>query len=179
MIRINLLVEGRKKKRKPIPVILLLGIVITVVTLSIVSAYTFYLSGKMTSLKEEKVVKEKKLKDLKEKIKTVEDYERENKIVADKTKVIEQLKKNQKGPVKILDELSKKLPKGVWLTKLQEKSGGMTMEGSAFSNPALVTYVQNLKNSQYFTNVNLVESKQKKIKEITVYQFKLTCKVKV
>ena len=71
------------------------------------------------------------------------------------------------------------LPKGVWLTNLTDRLGSVSIEGYAFTNSDLVAYVQNLKNSKYFTNVTLIESRQDEIEEFSIYKFKLTFKITV
>lgn len=181
MIRINLLPEGRKKrkKKKPFPVAIVLCVVITLISLLGTGGYIYHLSNKITDLNKEKETKTIELAKLKEQVKEVEGYEKENQLVLDKTKLIEQLKKNQKGPVRVLDELSRKLPKGVWFEILSEKSGTMTLKGNAFSTGSLVTFVQNLKSSQLIQEVNLEQSKQKDVSDVTVYEFSLSFKVKV
>ena len=93
--------------------------------------------------------------------------------------IIERLKKNQIVPLRLLDEVSEMLPKGVWLNDLQDKGGLVSIEGYAFSNSDLVSYVQNLKGSEYLTNVMLVESRQAVLGEISIYKFKLTFRVQV
>jgi type IV pilus assembly protein PilN len=134
---------------------------------------------KITSLKQEKETKDKELAKLKEQVKEVDQYEKDNQILVEKTKVIEQLKKNQKGPVRIIDELSKKIPSGVWFESVVDKSGIITLNGNAFSNGSLVTFVQNLKSSEFMEDVNLLESKKVLIDDVTVYKFVLNFKVKV
>ena len=181
MIRINLLPEGRKKrkKKKPFPAAIVLCVFITLISLSGTGGYTYYLSNTITDLQEEKDTKTEYLAKLKEQVKEVERYEKENQLVLDKTKIIEQLKKNQKGPVRVLDELSRKLPKGVWFDSLSEKSGSLTLKGKAFSTGSLVTFVQNLKSSKIIQGVNLEQTQQRKVSDVTVYEFSLSFKVKV
>ena len=179
MIRVNLLPEGKRKKKKPFPIILFIGIVVTVITLSVSGAYTAYMSKKIKVLEEEHTQKNMQLQKLKEMIKEVENFEVENKMLADKNRIIMQLKKSQNGPVKILDELSSKLPSGLWFTALIDKGGLFTLEGTAFSNAALVNYIQSLKASENIINVNLLESKQSMIENFTIYNFKLSFQVKV
>jgi len=181
MIRVNLLIEGRKKrkKKKPFPVIIVLCIILTLITIAGSGGYFYYLKTEIASLKQERANKDKELAKLKEQVKEVDQYEKDNQLLADKTKIIEQLKKNQKGPVRIIDELSKKLPDGLWFESVDDKSGTISLSGKAFSNGSLVTFVQNLKASEITENVTLLESKKTSIDDVTVYQFKLNFKVKV
>jgi len=178
MIRINLLPSGKKKSSMLAPSIIY-GILATVLSIIIIIGFTIYL-GKQVSAKERDIVaKEQKLQSLQAKLKEVQNYEQNNQEVRDKTKVIELLKKKQIVPLRLLDEASEMLPKGVWLTNLTDRLGSVSIEGYAFTNSDLVAYVQNLKNSKYFTNVALIESRQDEIAEFSIYKFKLTFKIKV
>jgi Tfp pilus assembly protein PilN len=82
-------------------------------------------------------------------------------------------------PLRLLDEVSEMLPKGVWITNLSDKVGTVNIEGYAFSNSDLVNYVQKLKSSKYLVNVTLVQSRQQMLEDISVYKFSLTFRVKV
>ncbi|MBI4698984.1 MAG: PilN domain-containing protein [Nitrospirae bacterium] len=75
--------------------------------------------------------------------------------------------------------MSAQLPSGIWLTALTEKSGMVNISGYTFSNADLVNYVQNLKSSKYLMDVSLLESKQVEVGGASLYQFKLTLRVKV
>jgi Tfp pilus assembly protein PilN len=64
------------------------------------------------------------------------------------------------------------------LTSLTEKTGQVNLEGTAFSNNEVVRFIDNLKAEPFFTEVMLLESKQAKVENIDVYQYKLQFKVK-
>ncbi len=177
MIRINLL--PGKKKPLILPPVLIYGSIATVLLIIGLVFFTLYLNGKVSDMQTEMFNKEKKLNELKAQLKEVQNYERDNKEFRKKAKIIEQLKKNQIVPLRLLDEVSEMLPKGVWLTALSDKSGYISIEGYAHTNYDLVGYVQNLKGSRYLTDVMLVESRQAEIEGVSVYKFKLTFKVKV
>ena len=177
MIRINLL--PGKKKPLILPPVLIYGTIATFIVIVVLVVFTVYLNKKVSAMQSNVFVKEKKLNDLKAKLKEVKDYEKDNEEFRQKTKIIEQLKKNQVVPLRMLDEISEQLPKGVWLTKLTDKKGLVNIEGFAHSNYDLVAYVQNLKGSKYLKDVMLVESRQAEEEGVSVYKFKLTLRVKV
>ncbi len=179
MIRINLLPVKRRKKAQPLPPFVIHSAIILGVTILVLGIYTFNLSGKISDLKNDEAAKEQKLAELKEQLKEVEHYERDNASYKEKNQIIEQLKRNQKAPLRLLDEVSTWLPKGVWLTSLTDKGGAIDISGYAFTNSELVSYVQNLKGSKYLAGVALLESKQAKVGNVSIYQFKLTLRVKV
>ncbi len=176
MIRINLLPSG-KKKTMAIPPSLIYGAIAMVLFILIIFGLVYYLNRQTSSLQAEIAIKEQRLKQLEVTLKRVLNYEKDNEEFRQKTLIIEQLKKNQIIPLRLLDELSEKLPRGVWLTRLFDSGGVVTLDGYAFSNSDLVGYVQNLKSSKYLSEVMLVESRQKSIDKTLVYQFKLTVRI--
>ncbi|RJQ20310.1 MAG: hypothetical protein C4560_05300 [Nitrospiraceae bacterium] len=175
MIRINLIPS---KKEIKIPSVLIYGAVATAVLAAALLVFAVYLNSRVSSMKAEVSAKEKRLAELKEMIKEVQSYEKDNEEFRRKTMIIEQLKRNQVIPLRLLDEVSDKLPKGVWLTALVDKGGLMSIDGFAHTNDDLVGYVQGLKASKYLTDVMLVESRQTNIDEFSVYKFKLTFRIK-
>lgn len=177
MIRINLLPSGKKKKAILIPPSLIYGAIATVIFIVIAIVMIFYLNGQIAGLQADVSAKEKRLQQLQVTLKQVQNYERDNAEFRQKTQVIEQLKKNQIIPLRLLDEVSERLPKGVWLNKLSDKGGTVSIEGYAFSNTDLVGYVESLKNSKYLSSVMLVESRQMNMEQKSVYKFKLTFRI--
>ena len=173
MIRINLLASG-KKKAVTIPPAIIYGAIATVLIIIISIVVLIFLNKEISSLQAAVVVKENRLQQLQVTLQKVKNYERDNAEFREKSRIIEQLKKNQIIPLRLLDEVSEMLPKGVWLTKLTDSGGSISIEGYAFSNTDLVSYVQNLKNSQYLNNVALIESRQMSLEETAVYKFRLT-----
>lgn len=178
MIKVNLIPTKKKKKQKPIPVFLIYTILLFVVTGLILGYLAYFYSSRLSAREAEFKENERKITELKAKIKAVEDFERLNKTFQQRKDIIEELGRNKSLPVKILDEISAQLPVGVWLTAMDVKGADINLNCTAFSNTDVVNYVNNLKNSKLFTDVYLQESIQSKTKEISVYTFRLTFKVK-
>lgn len=179
MIKVNLLPVKRKKKPKPIPAFMVTMIVVTI-SVGIIMAYlVFFFNSRLEAKKVQFKDNEKKIAEIKEKIKAVENFEQVNKLFQQRTSIIEQLRKNQSIPVKLLDEISKLLPNGVWLQTMTMSGENITIDGYAFANSDVVSYVDNLKNSKTFTEIYLQESKSSTIEKIPVYMFKLIFKMKV
>ncbi|MBI4682824.1 MAG: PilN domain-containing protein [Nitrospirae bacterium] len=178
MIKINLL-PSKRKKTLVLPPTIIYGMVAVCITIVAIIAFTVYLNKQIVAKKADIYTKEQKLIKLKAALEEVKNYERDNNEYREKNRIIEQLKKNQIVPLRLLDEVSEMLPKGVWLTSLDDKSGVVNIEGYAFSNSDLVTYVQNLKGSKFLADVMLVESRQTDVEDFSVYKFKLTFVIKV
>jgi Tfp pilus assembly protein PilN len=87
---------------------------------------------------------------LKSIIEEVKGYEEKKASLEAKIKLINDLKTNQKGPVRLMDEISKALPDLVWLTALDMAGNQITMKGRTLSPNAVSTYLENLKKSPFF-----------------------------
>ena len=179
MIRINLLPTGkgkRVKKRTELQTQLMLAGISVGFALILCGYFWWQLNHQITVLKNERAKATKERDDLKEKVKEVENFEQNKKVLEEKNRIIAQLKKNQSGPVHLLDELSRNLPDRVWLVAMNEQGGKIDLEGRAISNSDIVDFINNLKRSPFFKDVQIVESRQATDgeKKVSIYNFKLT-----
>jgi type IV pilus assembly protein PilN len=178
MIKINLLPTKRKvaKKVTELQQQMVLGGLI-VVLVGIGMGYLWRsLTNRIEALQQEQATAEAKIQTQENLLKEVKNVEEERKKVFEKIEVIEQLKKNQTGPVRLLDEVSKALPGGVNLTALAEKNGQVDIDGTAFTNNDIVRFIDNLKVQPYFSDIFLMETKQATIEGVDMYQYKLQFK---
>ena len=83
-------------------------------------------------------------------IEEVKGYEDKKKSLEEKIALINNLKTNQKGPVRLMDEISKALPDLVWLSSLEVAGNQITMRGKTLAPTAVATYLENLKKSPFF-----------------------------
>lgn len=178
MIKINLLPTQKARKTYTIKVgikpniSLFIGALITIFLLE---GFTWYwINSKIAFLTKEKQTLDQKLKEIKEKVKEVENYEKDKKVYKERIAIIQNLKKNQKGPVHMLDELSRMLPEKVWLVSVKDTGKDISITGSGVTNDDIVKYINNLKASKLFRNVQLLESRQIIDSGIPIYSFNLT-----
>jgi len=180
MIKINLLPTKRKPPRKvtELQKQLIIGGVITSAVVGGMLFYQFTLNKKIATRIQQRLLANQKVAEQEHMLREVKNVEEERKKVTEKIGIIEQLKKNQQGPVRLLDEISRALPNGVDLTALNEVSGGISLEGEAFSNEDVVRFVDNLKASPYLTEVYLMETVRATFEGYDFYKYKLQFKYK-
>jgi type IV pilus assembly protein PilN len=178
MIKVNLLLVKKKKKQKQVQTFLISTVVITLATVLILAYLMFFFSRRVSDREATVKKNEAKIAELKQRLKDVEDFEKLNANFQKQKEIIETLGKNKTLPVKILDETSNLLPVGVWLTLMEIKGDSINLSCTAFTNTDVVNYVDNLKNSKFFTDVYLQESVQVQASGISLYNFRLTYKVK-
>jgi Tfp pilus assembly protein PilN len=100
-------------------------------------------------------------------------FEKRRKLLETRINVIESLKKNQSGPVQVLDLLSDCIQRseGVWLKDLAQKGNLITVNGTAMGSPdAVADLITNLTRVGNFKNVNLVNLQELDSK----YSFSIT-----
>jgi type IV pilus assembly protein PilN len=175
MIKINLLPTKKKPPKKVIDLQqqLLLGGLVIVLVLIIMWYFWSMQKEKIASLTQAKVTAENRIHEQDVTLKDVKNVKENRQKVADKIKIVEDLEKNQAGPVRLLDEISNALPVGVNLTSLTENSNNVSLEGQAFTNEDVVRFIDNLKASRFFVDVALLETSQTKQQDTEIYKYKL------
>ncbi len=179
MIKINLLPVKKKKKAKPLPTFLIVAVGVVIVSIAVMFYLNYFFQSRLASRQAQVTENERKLEELANKIKAVDDYEKRNAEYRKRKDIIEQLGKNTAAPVRILDEISTLLPVGVWLTSMNITADSINLKCSAFSNTDVVNFVNNLKGSKILADVYLQESVQAQQGGFTIYNFGITCKVKI
>lgn len=107
-------------------------------------------------------------------VKNIKDQQQQ---LREKLAVLAQLKEGRAGPVKMLDELATLTPKRLWLAKLEEKGGAITLAGAAASIDDVSAFMTALKGSRHFRNVELSKTTAKTDKELRLVDFTLTAAV--
>src|SRR5579864_3868915 len=152
MIKINLLSEGKRpaaarKARGAGEVrdlalwMLLLGALLGVLA---AGGYWWYLNGKLQEKQEEVAQAQKEVDALQAVIKEVEDFKKKKKNLADKIAIINDLKSNQRGPVRVMDYISRALPELLWLDRMKMNASTIEIEGRAFNPNAVANFMDNL-----------------------------------
>jgi Tfp pilus assembly protein PilN len=88
-------------------------------------------------------------------IKEVDDYTHRKESLQRRIDLINQLKQNQKGPVKVMDRISQDLPDLVWLDTMGMSGGVVTIAGRGLNPNAIANFVDNVKNDPLFEEPEL------------------------
>ena len=165
MIKINLLSEGkrpaavRKKsaggKLEGADVgqwMLLVGIAVGLLAI----AAAWYLQDQKTKAKQAEVAAaQREVDQMASVIKEVEDYKEKKAELERKIGIINDLKANQRGPVRVMDYVSRALPELLWLDTMSMKSDSISVEGRAFNTNAVANFIDNLDKVPEFDEPSL------------------------
>ena len=177
MIKINLLSEGKRpaavrKARGAGEVrdlalwLLLLGALLGVLA---AAGYWWYLNGKLKEKQEEVAQAQKEVDALQAVIKEVEDFKKKKKNLADKIAIINELKSNQRGPVRVMDYISRALPELLWLDRMKMNASSIEIDGRAFNPNAVANFMDNLDKVPEFKEPVLKDTNA----EGNVYRFSI------
>jgi type IV pilus assembly protein PilN len=180
MIKINLLVEARAEKVARAPLLalgaakinnyIIIGLV--VIGLAFVGIRYWKLTSKLNDIKAEIATNQREYDRLKPIIAEVEAFKKKNAELKHKIDVIEKLKQNQFGPVRVMDEVSKALPDLVWLTNMGMNGNVITLQGQALNENAVANFIANLAASPFFAEPSLRIMSQS---DRGVFSFDLSC----
>src|SRR5689334_19423271 len=153
MIKINLLSEGKRpaavRKKSATKLegqdlgqwMLLVGILVGV--LALVGAW-YMANQKLTAKQEEVAAAQREVDQLASVIKEVEEYKGKKSELERKIGIINDLKANQRGPVRVMDYISRALPELLWLDRAEMKADSIEIEGRAFNTNAVANFMDNL-----------------------------------
>jgi type IV pilus assembly protein PilN len=181
MIKINLLPDTKPTKRKKAAAafggagrlnLMLVGGGVAVGLLVILVHYLI-LSSQIKDL-DEKIRKDQlEVARLESVLREVKDFEDKKARLQKKVDLINQLKQNQKGPVRLMDEVSSALPDLVWLDRMEYKGNAISIAGKAFNPPAVANFFTSLKKVPSFQEPTLNDMKAMAVGGAQLYTYNL------
>ena len=172
MIRINLLPYREEKKKQFIKSQLSVAGIFIVPSILVIIILAFLVSTQISNTNTEIDNVKAAIKKQKVSLDEIKAFKKEKETLKNKMRVIEKLENGKFGPVHIIDHLAINLPGRIWLTKIEQKSMSMTIDGKALDNISISKYMVNLAKSDYFKSVDLKKIKTDKKKGPTGIQLK-------
>ncbi len=91
----------------------------------------------------------------------------------EKLDILQQLKANRTGPVRVLDALASVTPRRLWLTRMEERGGAVTYTGAAATIDDVSEFMTALKRDPHFVAVELAKTNSKAEKGFDIVEFTL------
>jgi type IV pilus assembly protein PilN len=180
MIKINLVSEGRRpvvsrKTKERLGIAGLTpgeGVFILALILGALGLLGFwwYLRGEIKQREAAIAEAQREVDELAQVLKEVEDYKAKKEKLEHKIAVINELKRNQWGPVRIMDQISNSLPELLWLDQMRLASNNIELQGRAFNTNQGAAFIENLGKVPEFQEPRLRDTS----KQGPVYQFVIT-----
>lgn len=183
MIKINLLAEGRRpvvaRRAKPAlgfggqdpnNLLVIAGLVVGAL---VVGGWWYQLNAELTARQRQVKAAQRRYAELEPIIKQVEEFKRKNEDLERKVNIIKDLKAKQKGPVRIMDQVSRALPELVWLEDMSVIGTTLNLRGKAFNTNAVAAFIENLVKVEDFEEPD-PKNIQVSGKEGSIYDFQMS-----
>lgn len=164
MIRINLIPP--RVRRKEIEQRKQLAILAVVVLVSLGISYLMN-SSVASGIQQEKLQisnEKKEVADWKIKLKKLDDYKKVKAEVQARLMAIETLRKQKRGPIRILDTLATTRPPQLWIESINEQNQILKVTGWAADNLVVSQFLANLQATSLFQAVELEGIAQEELK---------------
>lgn len=187
MIRINLLGTPRPKKGKRAsvaaapgegPSILMLAAIVGVLAVAGNGFWYYKLNSDAQRLTEQRAAAEREKTRLSEVKRKYEELDRQKEGYRRRIDVIDQLRKDQAGPVNLLATVSNTVNNtdAVWLDSVTDEGRVINIEGQALSAQAIANLMTALKNTGYFKSIDIKEAiQEEKSGVVQSVNFTLAC----
>jgi len=155
MSGINLLPwrEAARKKSQQQFVMSIVGAL--AVGAAVVGAGYTYMEGQISYQNERNAYIDKEIKHLDKAIAEIKTLDANRKALLDRIAVIERLQSTRPAIVHLFDEMVNALPKGLYLTKLQQTNDKIKLEGKAESSARVSSYMNRLNASPWLASSDL------------------------
>jgi type IV pilus assembly protein PilN len=159
MLQINLLPVREVRKRFETRQIMLQLVLVLILTSAAIGAFQTRLSSQVARTQARIQQMDKDIAQFKPQLEQVEGFKNKKKELEKKIAVIESLDKQRRGPVRLMAELSDRIPDRVWLTSLETNGTQLKLKGESIDNELVAVFVRNLGESKYLTDVDLEGTK--------------------
>jgi type IV pilus assembly protein PilN len=180
MIKINLVSEGKRpvvsrktKERLGIAGLSLsegLFLVALLLGALAVGGYWWYLRGEVRTRDTQIAAAQREVDELAQVLQEVEEYKAKKAKLEHKINIINELKRAQWGPVRIMDQVSSALPELLWLDSLTLRANNLELHGQAFNTNQIAAFIENLGKVPEFQEPRLRDTS----KRGPVYTFVIT-----
>ena len=159
MIRINLLPHREEKRRARrqqfyalLGLVTLLAGLIVVLVYSVIAGYLSAQDARNDFLKKEIAVLDKEIDQIKR-------LKEQSDALMERKRIIESLQRDRAEAVRLLSELVKQMPEGVYLRSLKQEGQRISLGGYAQSSARVSTLMRNIEASPWLEKPQLLEIK--------------------
>ena len=148
------------------------GLGLLVVTALSVSGFWLYQRSQRQAVVTRIAAAETELVRLKEAAKLVDQLASRKSELAERLALIDRLRSSKRGPVTLLETVSRSVPDGLWLMEIKQVGGSVQVDGRAMSLTAVTDFTERLQNSGLFEHpVEILTTATETVEETTVIRF--------
>ena len=177
-IRINLLPHREERRKRARTHFAVLAAMTAALGLVIVAAVHVVNAQRVSVQAERNTFLKGELAKLDKEIDEIKRLREEIQSLLARKQVIETLQAERAQTVRLLDQLVKQMPEGVYVSKMVQKGSRVSLTGYAQSNARVSTLMRNIESSQWLEKPVLVEIKASTVAKKRVSEFNLNLAMK-
>lgn len=177
MIRINLLPHREQKRQAKVRRFAMFLGVFAAAGAVIVAAGFLFLSQRIDNQNARNAYLEEVNAALDRELAEIETLKKERSDLLSRKEAVERLQSNRAEAVKIMDQLVRQLPEGIYLTEVNQTGQEMELVGHAQSSARVATFMRALEDSPQFETPTLIKIESKVEDGQRVGEFRLKIKV--
>jgi type IV pilus assembly protein PilN len=166
--------EAREKSRKKF-----MMIVVASLALGVLGVFAWYswMQGSIVYQESRNERLKTETKKLDRTIVEIKKLDATRKALLDRIEIIDKLQATRPGIVHLFDEMVKSLPRGLYLTQLEQNGSNIKLVGKAESNARVSSYMDRLNSSDWLSSSSLnILSVDKKQGDIRLRKFEINVK---
>ncbi|MBO4711985.1 PilN domain-containing protein [bacterium] len=173
MIKINLLPVKEDKLITEAKGFLAICVISIVIVIVLVVSNSSLLTKREDESRERIAEADAEIAKLKSIMGEIKDLKDKKAKLQEKMDMIIKLQEQNIGPVRVLDELSLKIPSNkIWADKLTIKGNKLDLDGKTLENQEVANFMKQLENSLFFSDINLKKViKDKAVQGVTVLSY--------
>lgn len=178
MIRINLLPHREeKRKARAARFYIVAGMAAGLGILIVLAGYTV-LEERLNTQRSRNEFLKQEIAKLDKEISEIDVLKAKRKDLLDRKRVIEKLQANRSEVVRMLDQITRQTPDGIYYKKITQKEDVVTLNGYSLSNARVSTLMRALNDSPAFEMPNLEQIQAVRVDNQRLNEFKMNVKLK-
>lgn len=174
MIKINLLPHREIRRQERRKAFYSISVLTVLIACSLCFIVYYYFDSKIQEQQDRNDFLVKTNKDLDKEIEQIKMLEARAAALRARIETIEKLQQDRGNAVRLLKNLVKAVPDGVYLTEIAQKGAKVTLKGYAQYNQRLPVLVDQLNETGFFSKSEVVDSKAIEVEGRVLYGYSLT-----
>ena len=177
MIPINLLPHrAARRKAQQQQFFILAGMTVALATAIVVAVHTFF-AGRIETQVERNKYLESEIVLLDKQIDEIKKLKEQTQALLARKRVVESLQTNRTETVRLLDQLVRQLPDGIYLKSVKQTGQRVNVVGYATSNARVSTLMRNFEASPWLESPSLIEIRAVSIDNASLNEFNLNVNI--
>lgn len=178
MIRINLLPHREAKRRERRQDFYIRAVLVSIFACVFVGLGFFVISGYISNQEDKNTFLRQEIATLDKQIEQIKRLKEQTQALLARKQIIESLQRDRAEAVRLLSEVARQMPEGVYLRSLKQEGQRISLSGYAQSNARVSNLMRNIEASPWLESPQLIEIKAVTVDKRRLNEFNMTAVIK-